>query len=139
MWDHPLNSPLPGDLCKEPWPPKREWEARGQRNRDKSRRDLGRGGDRRNDPGEWVRGAGTVPEALGARPLPAAFSSRGRGWKKVYTKSHWKSTGKQGHCQQGSGPMQKGKGLFQMNRHMTCDHQMQCAALAWVMAPTNQL
>lgn len=34
-------------------------------------------------------GEGTVPEDFGAGLAPAAFSSRGRGWKKVYTKSHW--------------------------------------------------
>ena len=30
----------------------------------------------------------SIPEDLGAGLVPAAFSSRDRGWKKVYTKSH---------------------------------------------------
>lgn len=36
-----------------------------------------------------------VPEDLGAGLVPAAFSSRGSGWKKVHTKSHWNGIRKQ--------------------------------------------
>ena len=49
--------------------------------------------------GSWQKchSDSTIPEDLGARLLPAVFSSLGRGWKKVYTKSHWNRIRKQGH------------------------------------------
>lgn len=67
------------------------------------KRELGRDRGSSNYPREWFRSwkkrhrEGTVPEDLGAGLVPTAFSSRGRGWKKVYTKSHWNRIRKQGH------------------------------------------
>ena len=60
----------------------------------------------------------TVPEDLGARLLPAAFSSLGRGWKKVYTKSHWNRIRKQVIPQRDNGTMKSYKRLTK------CDNQM---------------
>lgn len=50
---------------------------------------------------------GTIPEDLGARLLPAVFSSLGRGWKKVYTRSHWNRIRKQGHSSVRQRPNEK--------------------------------
>lgn len=57
---------------------------------------------------------GTVPEDLGAGLVFTAFSSRGRGWKKVYTKSHWNKISKQGRSSVRQWPSKKGRRLFQI-------------------------
>lgn len=95
-WGSCANSYGPHSLSGKP-----DSLANKKRIRDKSRKEnweevgageinLGNGSE------DWQKchREGTVPEDLEARLVPAAFSSRGRGWKKVYTKSHWNGSRK---------------------------------------------